>query len=439
MHSLAIALHCSGWKVTGSDDRISEPSRSRLEEAGLLPPQEGWDPKRITRELDVVILGMHARRDNPELEKALALGLQVCSFPEFFYEMTKGKRRVVIGGSHGKTTVTSMILHVLRQAGIKCDYLVGAQLPGFDNMAALEQSRELAVFEGDEYLSSALDPRPKFHLYRPHLAVITGIAWDHVNVFPRYDDYLEQFEGFIRKIEPSGSLIYCREDRELSRMAEATRPDLEKVPYSTHPFVARDRTFFLKREQAADLPLQIFGSHNMQNIAAALEICRRLGIEEDIFYEAMASFKGAARRLQVLEEREDFSIYQDFAHAPSKVKATVRALRELHPERKLVACLELHTYSSLSVGFLSQYRGTLDEADQAVVYIDPAAARLKRLKPLSRKDIVEGFQREDLLVIETSRELEGWIDTLQMEGTDLVLMSSGNFGGIDLPGLALKK
>ncbi len=435
MHSLALALHNEGWAVSGSDDQIREPSRSRLKKAGLLPEKMGWDPERITSDIQAVILGMHARSDNPELLKALQLGLNVYSFPEFLYERTRDKKRVVIGGSHGKTTVTSIIIHVLKHAGISFDFLVGARIEGFDNMASLSQSSGLAVFEGDEYLSSALDPRPKFHLYRPHIAVITGIAWDHINVFPSYREYLEQFTEFIERIEPSGSLVYFMDDPEVRRIAEESRPDLRKIAYTAHPYIVKEGRFLLERENNQSLPILLFGKHNMQNIAAAERVCRSLGVSGECFYEAVRNFRGASRRLQVLAETESSTIYLDFAHAPSKVTATVKALRELRPKRRLVVCLELHTYSSLSPSFLPQYRGSLDEADEAAVYVDPAAADLKRLARLSPEEIVSGFRWKGLKVLQSSQELEAWITSLELDESDLLFMSSGNFGGLDLPGL----
>ena len=435
MHSLALALKASGIRVSGSDDEIREPSRSRLKKAGILPEKNGWDPGRIQPDIDAVILGMHARSDNPELKRSMELGLTVYSFPEFLYERTRNKKRVVIGGSHGKTTVTSIILHVLKHAGMSCDFLVGAAVEGFENMASLSDATELAVFEGDEYLSSALDLRPKFHLYRPHIAVITGIAWDHVNVFPSYENYLEQFREFVRRIELPGKLFYFEDDPELQKIAREAGPDIGITGYTTHPYFVEDGRFYLERGKTTKLPLKVFGRHNMQNIAAAAGVCLELGISEDVFYDAVRDFKGAARRLQVLEEAENYSVYHDFAHAPSKVEATVKAVRELHPDRRLVVCLELHTYSSLSASFLPQYQGSLDGADEAVVFFDPAAVGLKKLERLSHEEIIRGFGQQGLKVFDSSLSLEGWIKSLDLENCDLLFMSSGNFGGLDLPGL----
>jgi len=429
MHSLALALDQAGWKVTGSDDEIRDPSRGRLEKAGLLPDSDGWDPSRVDPGLDAVILGMHARGDNPELARARELGIRIYSFPEFLYQRSRDRKRVVVGGSHGKTTVTSIILHVLNHEGIDCDFLVGAKVDGFDNLARLDSGGDLAVFEGDEYLSSPLDPLPKFLHYRPHLAVLTGIAWDHINVFPDYQGYLQQFREFVSRIEPSGRLVYCSDDPEVRRIADAARPDIVKIPYSTHPYEVRAGRFFLMRKDKRLLPLQLFGRHNMQNISAAAKVCSSLGVSAEDFYLAIQSFRGASRRLQRLGEGDDFTVYLDFAHAPSKVKATVDAVRELHPDRSLVACLELHTYSSLSSAFLSQYRGSLDAADSAVVFFDPAAVRLKRLQPLAPDEIRAGFQHRNLTVMTSAEELEEWSQGLDLDESSLLFMSSGNFGG----------
>lgn len=432
MHSLALALNASGYRVSGSDDEIREPSRSRLGAAGILPEQNGWDPERISTDIGTIILGMHARKDNPELKRALELGLTVYSFPEFLYERSRNKKRVVIGGSHGKTTVTSLILHVLKQAGKSFDFLVGAAIEGFENMASLSDDTDLAVFEGDEYLSSALDPRPKFHLYRPHLAVITGIAWDHVNVFPRYEEYLLQFREFVNRIEPGGTLIYFRDDPKVREIAGGARPDIRTIGYGTHPYSVERGRFFLELNYEKKGEVQLFGRHNMQNIAAAAKVCRELGISDDVFYRAVKDFRGAARRLQVLLESEHYAVYHDFAHAPSKVEASVKALRELHPHRKLVVCLELHTYSSLSASFLPQYRGTLEAADEAAVFFDPAAVDLKRLARLSEGEVIRGFDKEGLRVFDSSASLKAWMESMPLENCSLLLMSSGNFGGLDL-------
>lgn len=438
MHSIAIALYRAGWKVTGSDDEIREPSRGRLEKAGLLPAGDGWDPSRIDPGLDAVILGMHARRDNPELTRARELGVKIFSFPEFLYQRSRDRKRVVVGGSHGKTTVTSIIIHVLNSEGIDCDFLVGAKVEGFDNLARLGSKGVLAVFEGDEYLSSPLDPRPKFLHYRPHLAVLTGIAWDHINVFPDYQEYLRQFREYVSRIEPSGSLIYYRDDPEVRRIAETARGDIVKIPYAAHPYTVRNGRFSLKGDHGRMHPLQLFGRHNMQNVSAAAKVCLSLGVPEAGFYRALQSFRGAERRLQSFAEEENYSIFLDFAHAPSKVKATVEAVHELHPERKLVACLELHTYSSLSSSFLPQYRGCLEAADSAVVFFDPAAAELKRLKPLSPGQIRDGFQHPNLQVITGVGELAEWASGLDLSNHSLLFMSSGNFGGCNPAGIAAR-
>ncbi len=370
MHNLALALKQKGYRVTGSDDEISEPSRSRLEAAGLLPESMGWDSSRITPDLDVVILGMHARADNPELVRALELGLKIQSFPEYMYEQTRYKTRVVVAGSHGKTTVTSLIMHVLRSVGIPFDYLVGSQLEGFSTMVGLSDDSKVAVFEGDEYLASAIDRRPKFLLYRPNIAVITGIAWDHINVFPTFDTYREAFRDFIGQLDEQGTLFYYGSDHELATLVNSTDTPCQAVPYPAHPYLPSGGKFQLITEWGhVESPL--IGRHNMENISAAWEVCRALGISDEHFYQAITSFPGAARRLNRVLETSDCAVFLDFAHSPSKVWATTQAVKDTFPGRSLVACLELHTFSSLTASFLELYRGSLDAAEEALVYFDP--------------------------------------------------------------------
>ncbi|HNY03277.1 MAG TPA: Mur ligase family protein, partial [Bacteroidales bacterium] len=362
MHNLAIALHRKGYQITGSDDEIFEPSKSRLAACGLLPPSQGWDPVRITPGLDAVILGMHAKADNPELLKATELGLKIFSYPEYLYEQSKAKKRVVIGGSHGKTTITAMILHVLKHAGIDCDYMVGAQLDGFDVMVRLSEDAQVMVIEGDEYLTSPIDRRPKFHLYKPDIAILSGIAWDHINVFPTFDNYVDQFRIFIRQITPGGTLVYCDDDPELARICPAARGDIRIQPYGVMPHVIRDGVTWIRRA-GDEVPLRIFGRHNLLNLNGALHVCRELGVDDSLFYEAIRTFGGASKRLEEIAREGQRVVYKDFAHAPSKVKATLQAVRDQYPGRTVIACLELHTYSSLSGEFLGHYQGSLDPAD----------------------------------------------------------------------------
>ncbi|MDX9749755.1 MAG: Mur ligase family protein [Flavobacteriales bacterium] len=439
MHNLAIALHQQGVEVSGSDDEIFEPSRSRLLRLGLLPDRLGWRPEDITPAIDAVILGMHARADNPELLRAQALGIPVFSYPSFFHERTRHKVRVVIGGSHGKTTITSMIVHVLRHAGMEFDYLVGAQLDGFDCMVKLSDTAPVAVIEGDEYLASALEPVPKFHLYRPHIALISGIAWDHVNVFRTYADYEDQFRRFIRAIEPGGRLIYCAEDPAVDRIArEPTDHAIDRVPYATPAHRIVDGVTHLMTSDG-EVPLHVFGRHNLQNIEGARAVCRALGIDDAVFRAAIASFQGAARRLEKLAEVPGRTVYKDFAHSPSKLKATVQAVREQYPGRHLTAVMELHTYSSLSDGFMDQYAGTMAGADQAIVFYDPHAVELKRLPPVPPERIAAAFGFDGLRVLTDPIALMGAVRNGVVgeggpptEGAVLLMMSSGNFGGIDL-------
>jgi UDP-N-acetylmuramate: L-alanyl-gamma-D-glutamyl-meso-diaminopimelate ligase len=431
MHNLAIALHLKGYRVTGSDDEIFEPSRSRLSAHGLLPATEGWEPSRITSDLDAVILGMHARYDNPELAEARRLQLKIFSYPEYLYEQSKDKKRVVIGGSHGKTTITAMILHVAGKAGIDCDYMVGAQLEGFDVMVKLTNEAPVMVIEGDEYLTSPIDPRPKFHLYHPDIAILSGIAWDHINVFPTYENYVNQFLTFISLITSGGSLIYSLDDSELRRICSGLRADLKVIPYEMIPHQIRDGVTSLITASGL-VPLQIFGRHNMMNISAARFACNQLGIPDEIFIKAISSFKGASKRLELVEKNDNCVIYRDFAHAPSKVLATLEAVREQFSGRKVVACLELHTFSSLSRDFLQHYAHSLDAADVPVVYFNPHALKLKRLPDISPEQIREGFANKDLEVFSDSNLL---FERLKKEDTFysvFLMMSSGNYDGKDL-------
>lgn len=435
MHNLAIALHQKGYEVTGSDDEIFEPSRSRLDRLGLLPDKLGWDPLRIHKGIDAVILGMHARADNPELVRAQELGIPVFSYPSYFHEQTKDKTRVVIGGSHGKTTITSMIIHVLRQAGVEFDYLVGAQLEGFDCMVKLSPTSTVAIIEGDEYLASALEPVPKFHLYRPDIALISGIAWDHINVFKTFESYVDQFRKFIDVIEPGGKLIYCAEDPEVKQLANEQGVKATRIPYSVPAHRIDDGVTKLMVGEK-EVALQVFGKHNLMNLEGARHVCHQLGIGDAVFYKAIASFHGAAKRLEKLAEQGRKVVFKDFAHSPSKLKATVDAVREQFPGRKLVACMELHTYSSLSEGFLDQYAGCMDQADAAIVFYDPHAVQLKRLPPIPPERIQRGFARPDLQVLSDPIVLMGSVRQAQADPGVLLMMSSGNFGGLDLQALS---
>lgn len=435
MHNLAIALHKKGYQVSGSDDEIFEPSRSRLNRYGLLPDKHGWYPENITHDLDTVILGMHARDGNHELEKARKLGLQIQSFPEFLYEQTRDKTRVVIGGSHGKTTITSMIMHVLKYHNVSFDYMVGSIVEGFETMVGLSESSEIAVFEGDEYLSSALDRRPKFHLYKPHIALISGIAWDHMNVFPTYENYLEQFRIFIDKTEPGGSLVYSADDPEVSNLVKSSSRLLDYIPYRIHPNrMEGGKTYLLDGKN--EHPVSIFGQHNMQNINGAMLVCEMIGINNEMFYDAIQYFTGAKKRMQLLQDNEQTAIYLDFAHAPSKVRATTSALKEQYPERWLTAVLELHTFSSLNADFLPQYEKTLLAADKAIVYFNPETVAHKKLPEISTEQVKEAFNQPDLWVYNDASKLVKDLLDSEWKGSNLLIMTSGNFDGQDMAALA---
>ena len=430
MHNLALALHLKGDIITGSDDEIFDPSKSRLAARGILPKEFGWFPEKITNQLDAVVLGMHAKEDNPELLKAQELGLKIYSYPEFLYEQSKFKTRVVIGGSHGKTTITSMILHVMHYFDREVDYMVGAQLEGFDVMVKLTDDNDFIILEGDEYLSSPIDRRPKFHLYKPNIALISGIAWDHINVFPTYKGYVEQFSIFVDSIVEGGSITYNIEDAEVKIVVEGSDNTIRKFPYQTPEYQVENGITILETDEGS-MPIEIFGKHNLNNLAGAKWICQQMGIDENDFYEAISSFQGASKRLEKIAETEDCVAYKDFAHSPSKVLATTNALKNQFPDRKLIACLELHTYSSLNPEFLTEYKGALDAADVAVVFYSPHAVEIKKLEAISQEQIAEAFQREDLIIYTNPSEFKDFLYSQQFNDASLLLMSSGDYGGLD--------
>lgn len=435
MHNLAIALHKKGYQITGSDDTIHDPSKSRLEKYGLLPKEFGWFPSKINSDIDSIVLGMHAKADNPELLKAQELGIKIYSYPEFLYEQSKNKTRVVIGGSHGKTTITSMILHVLNYHNINVDYMVGAQLEGFETMVKLTDDNEFIILEGDEYLSSPLDLRPKFHLYHPNIALLSGIAWDHINVFPTVENYNEQFSIFIDKIAVGGMLVYSEEDETLNSIVNSSTANIKKYAYKTPTHFIENGTTFLKTE-IGDLPLEIFGKHNLQNLAGAKWICQLIGVQEEGFYEAIMSFSGASKRLEKIAENNSTTIFKDFAHSPSKVEATTKSVKEQYNNRTLLACLELHTYSSLNPEFLKEYKDSLKFADKAVVFYSPHAVEIKKLAPVNKQQILDAFNREDLIVYTDPKDFKNFIFNENLNNTSVLLMSSGNYGGLDFKELA---
>ena len=471
MHNLAIALCQKGITVTGSDDEIFDPAKSRLERYGLLPEEFGWHPERITPDLDAVVLGMHARIDNPELLRAQELGLKIYSYPEYLYEQSKDKLRIVVGGSHGKTTTTAMILHVLAHCGIEADYMVGAQLKGFEVMVRLSNTAKVMVIEGDEYLTSPIDRRPKFHLYKPNVAIITGIEWDHINVFPTFDIYREQFARFIDLIEPwthapaltgtpsnlegekkRGVLIYCDEDKEVRRVAvENGRTDIEKIPYCCPEHRVVDGV-----TEIGHTKLRVFGHHNLLNLTAARLACRQVGaylsscshsvatVTDEQFDEAISTFEGASKRLELVKKNDTCAVYKDFAHAPSKLRATIHAMREQYPDRRLVACMELHTFSSLTQEFLQQYRGAMEEADVRYVYFSRHALQLKKLPDLHSDEVKAAFEGDAVKmpavhpveVFTDSADMVARIKAMPWQNANLLMMSSGNFDGIDFAALA---
>lgn len=432
MHNLALELHKKGYHVTGSDDEIFEPSKSRLQQAGLLPEAWGWFPEKITHQLDAVILGMHAREDNPELQKARELGIKIFSYPEYLYEQTKDKKRVIVGGSHGKTTTTSMIMHVLKNCGIEFDYMAGALLEGFDTMVHLSDQSKIAVFEGDEYLSSPIDMRPKFHHYHPDIAILTGIAWDHMNVFPTFENYVEQFALFIEKITPGGTLIYFQPDENICKITQRATPSVKLLPYDTFPHTIKEGTTYLNGE----IPIHVFGRHNLQNISAAYLACKELGINDSDFLQGISTYKGAAKRLQKIAENEKTTVFLDFAHSPSKLKATIQAVKAQFPQRKLIACMELHTFSSLNADFLPQYKQTMNEADEAIVFFNPEVVKHKRLPEITIEDVIKGFDNKTIKVYIDNQALLTLLTSEDYNNSVLLIMTSGNFSGINIQALA---
>lgn len=435
MHNLAIALHLKGFDVTGSDDEVFEPSKSRLAKHGLLPQKEGWDESNISADLDAIILGMHAREDNLELRKARELGLKIYSYPEYLYEQTKDKTRVVIGGSHGKTTTTAMVMHVLKNLDKDFDYMVGAQLDGFDTMVRLTEDASIAVFEGDEYLSSPIDLTPKFHWYKPQVAMLTGIAWDHMNVFPTWENYVSQFQKFALSMPDKAKLVYFNGDEELVKLANDQQHRLDMQPYSTLPYENRNGQVVVLWGDR-EYPMSVFGDHNLQNMNGARMLCNQLGIPDHDFLTAMQSFKGAAKRLQLLERNGHTNIYLDFAHSPSKLQATTTAMKQQFVNRQLIAVMELHTFSSLNKDFLPQYKHTMGYADKAVVFYNPEVIRHKRLPDISKEDVYKAFDQEGLLVMTEPEELVAWLGEQDLKETNLLIMTSGNFSGVDIKKLA---
>ena len=432
MHNLAIALHLKGYEVSGSDDEIFEPSKSRLKKYNILPESDGWNPKNISKDLDAIIVGMHARIDNSELLKAQELGIKIFSYPEFLYEQSKDKTRIVIGGSHGKTTITSMILHVMQEQNIETDYMVGAKLEGFEVMVKLTDSAKYMVIEGDEYLTSPIDRRPKFHLYMPHIALLSVIAWDHINVFPTFDNYVSQFSTFIDLIDKNGALIYCNQDKELNTIAKNTNTDLKKLAYGIPKHRIDNNGITHINVEGKEYSLKVFGDHNLMNLNGAQLVCEQIGINKHEFYKSISSFKGASNRLELIAENDNTKVFKDFAHSPSKLMATTSAMKHQFTKRKLVACMELHTFSSLSTDFLSHYKNAMNEADIAIVYYSPHTLEHKKLPPISPQQVIDGFGNDNLLVFTESEKLQNFLLDIDYSDKNLLIMTSGNLDGVDL-------
>ena len=431
MHQLAIALKRKGNTVTGSDDEIFEPAAGNLRKENIYPDKAGWFPEKITSDIDAVILGMHARDDNPELKKALETGLKTFSFPEYIYHVSMDKKRVAVGGSHGKTSTTAMIMHALQFADIDFDYLVGARLNGFDQSVKITDA-PIIVCEADEYPASTIEKRPKFHFLFPHIAVLTGIAWDHINVFPTFDFYLEQFIIFINKIETGGVLIYNETDTTLKELIEKNqRTDIKYIAYQLPSYnIEKEITYVTIGKEKTQL--KVFGNHNLLNLQAAYHVCNQLEMDDATFARAIATFEGAAKRLELIAQKINFNIYRDFAHAPSKVKASIDAVKQQFPDRKLIAILELHTFSSLNKDFMDQYKNTMDQADEAIVFYSRHALQLKRMKPLDAQDVKNGFQKDNLEVITEKDQLEKRLQCENLDNINFLFMTSGNYDGMDI-------
>lgn len=428
MHNLALTLNQKGYMVTGSDDEIYSPSKERLAKANLLPNPMGWHPEKITKDLDAVILGMHARKDNPELAKARALNIPIYSYPAYIYEQSKDKKRIVVAGSHGKTTTTSMIMHVLRYHKVDFDYLVGAQLEGFETMVRLSDA-PVIVLEGDEYPSSPIDLRPKIHHYFPHVSILTGIAWDHINVFPTFENYLSQFSTYLDLFESNGRLIYFEPDEEIQKIVAEKERAIRVTTYDAFDSEVRDNCTYLKTDTGKEIALRVFGKHNLANLKAAFYACEEAGISEEQFLEAIPSFAGAAKRLQLLKDVPNFTAYLDFAHAPSKVEATVKAMQSQYPDREVVACLELHTFSSLNKAFLPHYAATMNVANRGFVFFSPHTLEMKRLPPMSEEEVHEGFKHPNMQVFTDADAFRATLRNIVWKDKVLLLMSSGTFGG----------
>ncbi|GAB4207280.1 MAG: Mur ligase family protein [Bacteroidia bacterium] len=430
MHNLAIDLKKNGHIVTGSDDDIHEPSLSRLSQYNLLPPQLGWFSEKITKDIDLVILGMHARKDNPELLKAQELGLKIYSYPEFIYHNSINKKRIVIGGSHGKTTITSIILHVLKKNNYSFDYLVGAQIQGFDTMVNITNTNPYLIAEGDEYLASPIDPRPKFLIYQPHIAVISGIAWDHINVFPTFQHYINAFAEFIQSIQPGGTLIYNTSDEQVTNIVRQTkRTDIQYIPYDLPSYKIENEQIFIQHNNQS-YPIKIFGQHNLQNIEAARHVCLQIGLDEPTFLKSISDFTGAAKRLEKWIDTDNILAFRDFAHAPSKVKATINAVKEMYKNKELIAAFELHTYSSLNEKFLSEYKNVLDKAQYKIVYFDAHTLEIKKMPPLNKELVKSAFKDKDIYVIDNKKELLQTLEKIGLKNKILLLMSSGTFSNL---------
>lgn len=425
MHNLAIDLHKNGHTISGSDDQIFEPSFSKLKKYSLMPKNLGWNADFITDEIDLIILGMHAKEDNLELKKALELGLKIQSFPEFVASQITDKKRVAIAGSHGKTSTTAMLMHILKDNNFEFDYLVGSELPGYESMVKLSNA-PLIVIEADEYLSSKLDQRPKFLWYKPQLSVITGIAWDHINVFPTFELYKKAFTDFIDSHQADSSIFFYQFDEELSKIINNSTYKCR--PYTELTAKNQGQYSIVLDNNEEEYYFPFFGNHFLQNASAAIHLAMELGLNQKDIYKALESFPGSAKRLELVWANDQLFIYRDFAHSPSKVMATIKAFSRQFKDYQVFFVFEPHTFSSQQIDFIQHYNKCFEDLN-AYIFMDKKAFALKNKPMLSGPDIENAFGTNSILNSATELMKEIRKSSQKSKKTVWVLMSSGNMGG----------
>jgi len=431
MHNLALALKKMGMRISGSDDEIYEPAAGKLKSGGI-EANIGWQPEKMDASIDLVVLGMHAKADNPELAKAKSLKLPIVSFPDFIRRWSANQQRIVIGGSHGKSSITALAMHVLNQLNKKFDYLIGAEVEGFSLTVSLSDA-PIIIIEGDEYLASKLDPVAKFLKYDHHIGLISGIAWDHKNVFPSFEDYTQQFEQFADKTPKAGSIIYNEKDLLAKKIGEKEREDVRKVPYGVHDAVIKNGVTYLKTKDYGEVKISVFGDHNLENIGAVLALVKLLGIEEKAFYQAVQTFTGAKKRLEIVKQQGNDKLFKDYAHSPSKLEATTTALKKQFADSKVVVAYELHTFSSLNKEFIKEYKNTLSKADEAFIFINPHNIKNSHTDDLTTTEIQEAFNNTELTLFTDKHKLvEAMKKAKTTEKNIFALLSSGNFDGLDI-------